>query len=80
MSEPDDRPVTGEVEQRLAALLRQLADEPPTGAPVQESVLATVRWQSAVREAAVSIGGLAAGAVEAVALVLGIRRSGGTRP
>ena len=65
--------IAPEVEARLLALLRQLADDPPAGPPVGETVLATVRWQTAVREAAVVVGELADAAVEALGLLLGVR-------
>ena len=62
-----------EVEARLLVLLGQLADDAPTGPPVGEAVLATVRWQTAVREAAVVVGELADAAAEALGLLLGVR-------
>ena len=80
MTESDVPLVGPEVEARLVALLRQLAEDPPRGAPLHETVLATVRWQSAVRDAAVLVADLTAGAVDAVALLVGVRRPGGTRP
>ncbi len=75
----DEAPAPPEVEARVAALLRQLADEPPAGTPVKDDVLATVRWQSAVREATQLVGQIAAGAADAVSLLLGVRRRGGDR-
>lgn len=80
MTESDVPLVGADVEARLVALLRQLADEQPGGAPLHEAVLGTVRWQSAVRDAAVLVADLTAGAVDAVALLAGIRRPRGTRP
>lgn len=79
MSESDEQPVGQELEARVTALLRQLADDPPTGPPVQDAVLVTLRWQSAVRGAAVFVRELAAGAVDAVSQLLGVRapRGGG---
>ncbi len=68
--DPDDG-----AERRVVGLLGELAQAPaPEAPPVTDAVLATARWQSAVRDAALLVGELAAGAADGLTVLLGLRR------
>ncbi len=73
--DPDDG-----AERRVVGLLGELAQAPaPEAPPVTDAVLATARWQTAVRGAAVLLGELAAGAADSLSLLLGLGRKDGGR-